>query len=85
MFVRIPLWYVWSGFGFFCGLLHSRAQGCGASQTNPDTMKVYTRALILLKFVHFKKTVTQSSFLSKDRLCFDFSTFERNEDCATVI
>ena len=46
----------------------------------------------LLKSVHFKKTVAQSSFLSKVlsfRLTlFYFSendnTFERNEDCATV-
>ena len=45
-----------------------------------------------LKFVHFKKIVAQSSFLSKVLhfcwLCLDFSkndyTFERNEDCATV-
>ena len=45
----------------------------------------------ILKSIHFKKTVGQSSFLSKVMsfsLCFEFSkndnTFERNEDCTNV-
>ena len=47
---------------------------------------------IFLKFVHFKKTIAQSSFLSKychfcwnqNKVSENDNTFERNEDCATV-
>ena len=58
-------------------------------------VRLLNSTLTKVKSVHFKKTVAQSSFLSKllsfsltFLICFDFSenddTFERNEDCVNV-